>query len=91
MLSLCAENRKAAGVKGGDAVEVTLELDTEPRTVEVPDDLTKALSQKQDALEAFNALSYSMRKEYARQVTSAKAQETKERRIAAIVLKVGVS
>jgi hypothetical protein len=34
MLPLAQEHRAAAGVKGGDKVEVTLELDTAPREVE---------------------------------------------------------
>jgi len=88
MLPLSAENRQAAGVKAGDQVEVTIELDTEPRTVEVPGDLAAALRDKPGAMDAYEALSYTMRKEYARQVESAKAQETRERRIAGIVAKL---
>ena len=89
MLPLSAEHREAAGVKAGDQVTVTLELDLEPRTVEVPHDLALALSMKAGASAAFDALSYSMRKEYVRQVESAKAQETRDRRIAGIVAKLG--
>lgn len=88
MLSLSAENREAAGVKAGDKLEVTLELDTEPRTVDIPADLAAALAQKTGATARFEALSYSVRKEYVRQVESAKAQETRERRIAGIVAKL---
>jgi hypothetical protein len=88
MLPLSAEHRRAAGVKAGDPVEVTLELDLEPRTVEVPADLAAALAEQPGATAAFDALSYSTRKEYARQVESAKAQETRERRIAGIVAKL---
>jgi hypothetical protein len=91
MLPLSQEHRAAAGVGAGDAVEVTLELDTEPRTVEVPDDLTSALAEKPGAREAFDALSYTMRKEHVRQVNEAKAQETRERRIANIVAKLSNS
>lgn len=89
MLSLSAENRKAAGVKPGDQVEVTIELDTEPRTVEVPDDLVAALAAKPGATEAFEALAFSARKEFVRQVNEAKALETRQRRIAGIVAKLG--
>jgi hypothetical protein len=88
LLPLSAENRQAAGVQAGDKVDVTLELDTQPRTVEVPADLAAALSQAPGAPAAFDALSYTLRKEYARQVESAKAQETRNRRIAAIVAKL---
>ena len=91
MISLSKANREAAGVKAGDEVEVTLELDIEPRTVEVPDDLAAALSEKPGARAAFDALNYSMRKEYARQVEDAKTQETRSRRIAGIVAKLSES
>jgi hypothetical protein len=87
MLPLSQEHREAAGVQAGDTVEVTLELDTEPRTVEVPDVLAAALAEN-DLRDAFDALSYTMRKEYVRQVTMAKAEETRQRRIAKIVAKL---
>lgn len=84
MLPLSQEHRAAAGVKAGDLVEVTIELDTEPRTVEIPDDLAEALSAA-GATDAFNAAAPSRQKEFVRQVVTAKAQETRERRIAKIV------
>ena len=89
MLPLSAEHRKAAGVEAGDVVEVTLELDIEPRTVEIPPDLAASLAAKPGTMAVFDTLSYTMRKEYVRQVESAKAQETRERRIANIVAKMG--
>jgi hypothetical protein len=89
LVSLSQANREAAGVKGGDTVDVTLELDTEPRTVDVPEDLAAALSAKSGAREAFDKASPSARKEFVRQVVEAKAQDTRERRIAAIVAKLG--
>jgi hypothetical protein len=91
MLPLSAENRGAAGVKAGDKVEIALELDNEPRTVFVPEDLATALSKNRKAKAEFDTLSYSARKEYARQVESAKAPATRERRIARIVAKLGGS
>ena len=91
MLPLSAANREASGVNAGDKVDITLELDAEPRTVMVPGDLATALSKKRGAKAEFNALSYSVRKEYARQVETAKAQETRARRIAGIVAKLGGS
>ena len=91
MLPLSAEYREAAGVKAGDQVEVTIALDTEPRTAAVPDDLAAALAAQPGATAAFGALSYTMRKEYVRQVESAKAKETRDRRIAGIVAKLSDS
>lgn len=88
MIPLSKANREAAGVKGGDRVDVTLELDLAPRTVDVPDDLAAALEAEPGARAAFDASAPSMRKEYVRQVESAKAAETRARRIAAIVEKL---
>ena len=87
MVGLSAENRRAADVQGGEEVDITIELDLEPRTVEIPTDLKNALKDA-GALEAFENSAPSIRKEYVRQVEEAKAQETRERRIAKIVEKL---
>ena len=89
MVGVSAENRALTGVKGGDSVDVGIELDTEPRVYELPDDLAKALAAKPGATETFHASAPSKRKEYVRQVTDAKTQETRERRIAKIVAELG--
>src|SRR5882762_4939871 len=44
MVGVNAENREGAKVKGGDKIEVTIELDTEERVVEVPKELQQILS-----------------------------------------------
>lgn len=89
MISFNPEHQKASGVQDGDETDVTLELDLEPRTVEIPKDLKNALI-KASALEAFEKSAPSMKKEYVRQVEEAKAPETRERRIAKIVEKLSV-
>lgn len=80
MLPLAQEHRAAAGVKGGDKVEVTLELDTAPREVEVPKDLAAALK-KAGLTKDFAALAFTHRKEHVRSIEEAKAPETRLRRI----------
>ena len=85
MLPLSQERRAAAGVEAGQTVEITLELDTQPRTVDVPDHLAAALAEQPGLRAAFDALSYSARKEHVRQVETAKAAETRQRRIDKIV------
>lgn len=90
MISLSSAHRKAAGVQGGDEMDITLELDREPRTVEIPSDLKNALVEAH-ALDAFENSAPSMKKEYVRQVEEAKAQATRERRIAKIVDKLSTS
>lgn len=89
-IALSAENRQAAGVQGGDALDVTLELDLAQRSVELPADLQAALDQA-GLMPAFQGTAPSMQKEYVRQVTEAKAAETRARRIAKIVEKLGTA
>ncbi len=89
MVGVSAENRELTGIKGSDEVDVTIELDTEPRTYELPDDLAAALAAKPGATEAFHASAPSKRKEFVRQVNDAKTQETRDRRIATIVANLG--
>ena len=80
MLPLAKVHREAAGVKGGQAVKVTLEVDTAPREVEVPKDFAAAL--KKAGLRAtFDALAFTHRKEHVRAIEEAKAPETRARRI----------
>lgn len=85
MLPLAAEHRNAAGVQAGQQLEVTLELDTEPRIVEVPEDLAAALAAVPGARERFDKFAYTHQKEYVRSVLDAKQPATRERRIAAVV------
>jgi hypothetical protein len=84
MLPVSQERRAEAGIKPNETIEVTLEVDTEPRTVEVPADLAVALDAA-NARAAFDAKSFTNRKEYVRSVEDAKTQETRERRIAKVV------
>jgi hypothetical protein len=85
MLPLSAENRTAAGAAAGDRVEVAVELDTEPRTVEVPADLTAALDAEPAARARFDGLSYSARLRHVLAVEGAKAEATRARRVAGVV------
>jgi hypothetical protein len=85
MLPLSAENRTAAGAAAGDRVEVAVALDTEPRTVEVPADLTAALDAEPAARARFDGLSYSARLRHVLAVEGAKAEATRARRVAGVV------
>lgn len=88
MLPLAMEHRAAAGVQAGDMVDVTLELDAAPRTVDVPDDLATALADVPGVHDAFDALSFTKRKEHVRSVNDAKTAETRSRRIRKIVVQL---
>ena len=80
LLPLAKEHREGVGAKDGEIVEVTLDLDDAPRTVEIPKDLAAALK-KVGATKEFEALSYTFRKEHVRSINEAKAEDTRARRI----------
>src|SRR5262245_19602048 len=80
MLGVSAENRAAAGVQGGDGVDVELELDTAPREVTVPSDFAAALDAVPAARATFDGLSYSNKSWHVLQVEGAKSDETRQRR-----------
>jgi hypothetical protein len=81
MLGISNENRARAGVAAGDEVEVDIELDTEPREVDVPADLRAALDADQVAATYFAGLSYSNRLRHVLAIDDAKTPETRQRRI----------
>ncbi len=81
MLPVSAEVRERSGVRGGDEVEVTVVLDTEERVVELPADLSAVLTAHPSALARFHTLSYSEQRRLVLAVESAKAAETRQRRI----------
>ena len=80
MLGVPRVFRDAAGVKAGVNIVVTMELDTEPRTVEMPADLAEAL-QKADLGNAWEKMSYTHKKEHVNAIAEAKRPETRVRRI----------
>lgn len=82
---LSAENRAAAGVAAGDRVTVDIELDTEPRMVEVPADLAEALARVPAARDRFRALSYSRQRAHVLSVEGAKTPETRARRVVKVL------
>jgi antitoxin component of MazEF toxin-antitoxin module len=81
LIPLSAENRTAAGVAAGDDVEVEIELDVAPRTVDVPADLAAALDAEPSVRSRFDGLPFTQRKEHVRSVEEAKAEATRLRRI----------
>jgi Bacteriocin-protection, YdeI or OmpD-Associated/Domain of unknown function (DUF1905) len=81
MISLSAENRKNAGVSGGDVVEINIELDTALRIVQIPTDLQNALDKNNKAKMNFEKLSPSKKKSIVISISAAKTEETKIKRI----------
>lgn len=73
--------RGAAKVDVGDRVEVSIERDDQPRVINPPDDLANALADNPAALESWERLSYSHKKEFVDAIDDAKKPETRARRI----------
>ena len=81
MVGFNSDHRAASGLNGGDSVEVDIELDTEPRTVDLPDDFRAALEADPEAFQTFNKLSNSNKGFHVSNVTGTKNPETRQRRI----------
>ncbi len=81
ILGVRKDIRAAISKKVGDKVEVEIEKDNQERIVDVPDDLKHALARSKKAKEFFDSLSYTNRKEYAVWISSAKKEETREKRL----------
>ena len=82
MLPVSAEVREAAGVAARDKVDVDVELDTAPREVTVPADLSRALTRDAAARRFFEGLNFSSKQRIVIAIESAKTPETRARRIA---------
>ena len=80
MLPLSAENREAARVAAGDEAEVEVEFDDKPRDIDPPADLAQALDAA-GARAAFDALSFSRKRQIVEPIEAAKAPETRQHRI----------
>lgn len=80
VLGVLKEIRETLGVAYGDEVEVTVERDEDERVIEIPAELDTLLEANPSARQAFEALSYSHRREHALHVAEAKKPETRERR-----------
>src|SRR5580658_9715665 len=80
-LPLRKSNREAAGVSNGELYEVTLELDTQKRTAELPPDV-RSLLKHSNLLAAWDKLSYTHQREHVEAISQAKKPETRASRIA---------
>jgi hypothetical protein len=88
MIGVNKRHRAAAGVDVGDAFDVVVALDEQPRVVEVPADLAEALVHDAAARAAFDEMSYTHRREYVDWIAEAKRPATRARRVAETVERV---
>jgi len=76
-----SDQRAASGLRAGDEVQVTLELDTQPRELEIPAELAAALEADPVARTFFDGLSYSNKRVFTLSVEGTNNPETKARRV----------
>jgi hypothetical protein len=84
-IPLRKSNREAAGLEGGETLDVKIALDAEKREVEPPSDLAKALRAAPLAWDRWRELSYTHQREHVEAIEGAKRPETRARRIEAAV------
>ncbi len=87
-VGVSAEHREASGLRAGDEVQVTLELDTAPRVLEVPPELAAALDADPVARAFFDGLSYSNRSVFTLNVAGTNNPETRARRVEQAIAKM---
>ena len=85
LIGISAANRDAAGVSEGETIEVDVVLDDAPRTVELPDDLAKALKHGAGAMAAFERLPFGLKQKHVRDIEASSTAQVRERRIAKLV------
>lgn len=81
LLLILKSIREQIGKTFGDTIKVTVELDSEPRVVEIPEDLLKELRKNKEASSFFEGLSFTHRREYVKWIEEAKKPETRATRI----------
>jgi hypothetical protein len=80
-IPLRKSNREAAGLEGGETIDVKIELDSEKREIKPPDDLIKALKAAPPAWDRWQELSFTHQREYVEAIEEARKPETRARRI----------
>lgn len=89
MIGFSKAARAEARVEIDEEIEVTISPDTEERVIEIPPALAEALDADPAVRAAFENLPPSKRKEMARQIAEAKAEETRTRRLQKIIDALG--
>jgi len=81
-LGISKARREESGLTIGERYTLQIEPDVEERTVVLPDDLAAAISGDKAALDRWESLSFTKKREIAEPIEAAKKAETRERRVA---------
>ncbi|MGP9527476.1 YdeI/OmpD-associated family protein [Glutamicibacter sp. AOP5-A2-18] len=85
LVSFNSETRANTGKGAGDEITVKLELDEEPRTVEIPEPLAVLLSAEPELLDAWSQLSYSKQRGHVDPIVQARGEDTRTRRVEKVI------
>src|SRR5947207_14898979 len=85
LIPLRKSNREAAGLEGGETLEVRLDLDEAKREVAPQPDFVKALRAAPPAWDRWRDMSFTHQREYVEAIDDAKKPETRLRRIESAV------
>ena len=77
--------RERLELRDGQSIDITLESDVAPRTVEPPKELAAALKKNAAARAGWEKMSFTHKREWAEAIREAKRPETREKRIAQAV------
>ena len=84
-IPLRRSHREAAGLEGGETLEVHVELDAQPRVITPPADFKRALEAQPTGWDRWSGLSYTHQREFVEDIEGAKTAGTRARRIARAV------
>lgn len=74
-------SRDAAAIEVGDMLSITMELDTDAKLIEAPEDLKQALRRRKSHQSGWDKLSYEAQKAHVETLDAAKRPEIRKRRI----------
>ena len=81
LLLILKSIRVQTGKTFGDEVHLTVEADTSPRIVELPEGLKRVFQSEKEAKAFFEKLSYNHQKEYVTWINDARKEETRQARV----------
>jgi len=84
-LGISKARREEAGLVVGKSYTLQIEPDVDERTLALPDDLAAAIAGDKAALDRWESLSFTKKREIAEPIEAAKTPETRERRLAKAV------
>jgi len=90
ILGITKAVRREIGKSPGDTVKITIELDTEERVIQIPQDLEREFKKYPITKYFLNSLSFTNRKEYVQWIESAKKEETRKNRIQSAIEKLSI-